>query len=115
MELTQVEVEEVERLWAQDNFPNRKPARVRTKTGTPTARERVASEIEKVMERRRQQSLADARYPNYPSDPGEYAHLFDNESTNYDESSSRGVSADGYSEASSFDERFDLPLSSSMA
>ena len=114
LELTQVEVEEVERLWARDNYPNRQPlpvGRVRRKEGVPTARERVAAEIEKAMERRRQERAAGPRYPSYPTDPGEYAHLFDNESTNYDPSDSeRGVSADGYSEASSFDERFDLPL-----
>ena len=114
LELTQVEVEEVERLWARDNYPNRQPmpvGRVRRNKRNPTARERVSAEIEKVMERRRQERAAGPRYPSYPTDPGEYSHLFDNESTNYDPSDSdRGVSADGYSEASSFDERFDLPL-----
>ena len=110
LELTQVEVEEVERLWAKDNFPNRRPMkRVKSKESM-TARERVAAEIEKAMERQRRESshAKGDKLPSYPTDPAEYAHLFDNASTNYDPSDSD--LGDGYSEASSFDERFDFGM-----
>lgn len=110
LELTEIEMDEIERLWKTDSsFPYRKPSTINTakgnyginhggNQGAATAAVKYGENVKQALELKLNKAIATNqfiidtskkpvfegnKYPDMPVDPGTYAHLFEDNQTDY--------------------------------
>ena len=101
LELTAVEMDEIERLWARESWPNRKPSKIKTMLlggESNSAAVRYGNHVKEALDIKLNRCLATNqfvidtskkpvfegnKYPDMPVDPGTYAHLFEDDMTDY--------------------------------